>query len=171
MDKQCQVCKRTFTVRTKWSLEKRAKAKWCSQKCYHASWTPERRATIAKTARAYISSETPEQRKVRMAKVIESRNKNGIWKPPMPGQMRDENYAWLGDNATYNAKHRWIQKHWAKTGICANCGKKPRPFGNRRYGTEWANLDGNYDRDDQETWKELCVPCHRRYDINKMRSK
>lgn len=164
MDRQCIVCGSTFTIRTKWSKEKRATAKWCSQACYHASWTPQRRSQIALNAKKYIESETPEQRKARMSKVVAGRIASGKWKPSIVGRIKEQNYAWLGDKATYNAKHRWIQKHWDKTGVCEKCGTKPKPFGNRGYGTEWANLTGKYLREDRSDWKELCVPCHRELD-------
>jgi len=164
MEKKCIVCGVTFTVRTKWSKEKRSNAKWCSQRCYHASWTPERRQQIALNAKTYIENETPQQRTARMVKVIANRRANGKWQPGQAGRVREQNYKWLGNEASYNAKHRWIQKHWQKAGVCEACGKRPRPFGNRKYGTEWANLDGRYDRDARDGWKELCVPCHRAID-------
>lgn len=85
MDRQCIVCGSTFTIRTKWSKEKRATAKWCSQACYHASWTPQRRSQIALNAKKYIESETPEQRKARMSKVGASRIASGKWKPSIVG--------------------------------------------------------------------------------------
>lgn len=131
----------------------------------HRVITPAGRQRMADRAKAYIENETPEQRKARMAKVLESRNRNGIWIPPATGKIGElRTNIWLGDDASYNAKHRWIQKHWVKTGICTYCGKKPRPFGNRRYGTEWANLDGKYNRDDKTTWAELCKSCHVKLD-------
>jgi len=71
---------------------------------------------------------------------------------------------WKGENARYSSKHRWIQKHWQKTGICQWCGAKPKPFGNRKYGTEWANISGEYRRDDRNDWLELCPTCHHKFD-------
>ena len=123
------------------------------------------REKLANTARTTIANETKEQRASRIAKTIESRNANGIWKPPVLGKKGALRVGvWKGDNASYNGKHRWIQNNWIKKGVCEECHRKPRPFGNRRHGTEWANIDGNYNRDDRETWKELCVKCHRKLD-------
>jgi chromosome segregation ATPase len=164
MYKKCEVCNRLYKLNTKWSLAKRKKSRWCSQKCYHSSWDDKRKSTISKIQKKYIKNETKEQRAARMKKVLDNRTKSGNWTPPNAGKIRDENYAWLGDRAKYNSKHKWIQKHWTKTGICENCNTATKPFGNRKYGTEWANLDGNYDRDDRSTWKELCVGCHRKLD-------
>lgn len=118
---------------------------------------------LANNGRRNINKETPEQRMARMAKVIANRTDN--WTPPRLGKRGAEvTGVWLDNEATYNAKHRWIQNNWSKTGKCQNCGRKPKPFGNRKYGTEWANLDKLYDRNDKETWQELCVRCHRALD-------
>lgn len=73
-------------------------------------------------------------------------------------------YAWLGENASYSSKHKWIQKHWQKTGICENCKKEVAPFGRRKYGTEWHNLNKKYNRDKREDWMELCPKCHHIFD-------
>ena len=147
---------------------------YCSPKCQRLSAvessnrerviTSEGRAKMAENARRYLHNETPEQRKARMAKVLKNRVESGNWKPPGTGKIKDQNYSWLGDKATYNAKHRWIQKHWQKTGKCEECGKEPKPYGRRKWGTEWSNQDGLYNREDRSTWRELCKPCHRAYD-------
>jgi len=125
----------------------------------------EARKSIGRATAERVRNETPEARKARMAKVIENRVKSGNWTPPALGKKGAlRTNVWLGNEATYNGKHRWIQKNWVKTGTCDDCGKTPRPFGNRKYGTEWANLDGLYDREDRDSWKELCVKCHRALD-------
>lgn len=125
----------------------------------------EARKAIGKAVTERVKNETPEQRTARMDKILANRKEN--WTPPRLGKRGAEvNGVWLDNEATYNAKHRWIQNNWKKTGICEDCGTKPRPFGNRKYGTEWANLDKEYDRNDRNTWKELCVKCHRALDRN-----
>jgi len=190
MDKKiCAYCGISFS-KPAWAkpYEWRGKIKYCSKECNrknlknigkdnlfkkgHRTWnkgktgyvSEQGRLAMAENAKRNIAKETKEQRAARMKKVLENRTKSGNWTPPNAGKIRDENYAWLGDGAKYNSKHRWIQKHWTKTGICENCNTATKPFGNRKYGTEWANLDGNYDRDDRSTWKELCVGCHRKLD-------
>lgn len=164
MYKKCIVCNRLYELNTKWSLKKRKKSKWCSQKCYHSDWDEGRRSKIAKTQKNFIKNETKPKRKERMAKVLKARTESGKWKPPGLGKVKEENYAWKGDNACYSSKHKWIQKHWTKTGTCEDCKTVTKPFGRRKYGTEWANLDGNYNRDDRSTWRELCIKCHRKLD-------
>lgn len=94
---------------------------------------------------------------------IKSGLRNGSYKGK-PGTKRELNPNWLGENASYNSKHRYIQNNWPKTGVCQKCGSKPPPFGKRRYGTEWHNTDGLYNRDHKETWIEVCSKCHKKYD-------
>ena len=80
------------------------------------------------------------------------------------GKKEELSKNWKSDEAKYNSKHRWIQKNWKKTGICENCKTQTRPFGNRKFGTEWHNLDGKYDRTKKESWLELCKRCHNKLD-------
>lgn len=64
---------------------------------------------------------------------------------------------WHGQEASYEAVHMWIRRHWKKTGTCQLCHQ------NRR--TQWAN-DGGCDREDRKSWLELCSACHKQYDVN-----
>lgn len=73
-------------------------------------------------------------------------------------------FSWK-ENATYNSIHRWIQKHWIKTGKCQKCGIEPVPKGRLKYATQWHNIDHEYDRNNKDTWIELCPKCHKREDI------
>jgi hypothetical protein len=68
----------------------------------------------------------------------------------------DRNPAWLGDAAGYSAVHNWIRKRKIKTGCCQNCGAERH--------TQWANVSREYRRE-LEDFVELCVPCHKRYDL------
>lgn len=173
--KLCNNCSEEYSPKYSRNSKRWLQSKYCSPTCQRkklSGWNKGKtgymseagREVIRQTQKKYIENETPEQRKDRMAKVLENRNKNGNWKPPGTGKVKEQNYAWLGDKATYNAKHRWIQKHWQKTGKCEECGKEPKPYGRRKWGTEWSNQDGLYNREDRSTWRELCKPCHRAYD-------
>ena len=126
--------------------------------------TPEWRKNLVESARRNIAKETPEQRKLRIQHAVESRRRNGNFKGTL-GRKKELSATWLGDKATYNAKHRWIQENWQKTGICQKCGVVPVPYGGRKWGTEWANLDGVYNREDKSTWLELCKKCHRKMGV------
>lgn len=64
---------------------------------------------------------------------------------------------WKGDDASYWAIHMWMNKHHTKTGLCEDCNQKGK--------TQWANLSGDYRRDDITDWKELCASCHKKLDM------
>lgn len=56
----------------------------------------------------------------------------------------------------YNTIHQRNLRRWPKTGVCENCGEKRK--------TQWSNISGEYRPDDKDDWRELCSPCHKRYD-------
>lgn len=64
---------------------------------------------------------------------------------------------WKGNDVGYDALHSWVNKHLGKARECSNCNAR----GRSRY--HWANVSGKYLRDLSD-WKELCVPCHSRFD-------
>lgn len=152
MVKICELCSKEFTVKTKPypSQQKIENARrFCSSGCglqwgLKNSWIERREERVAAIQRTMSS---PELRK-RIADT----------------QAGAKNTKWLADGATYNSKHRWIQKHFERTGICQHCKSRPAKRKNGSSGTEWANLTGNYDRDDRNDWMELCQSCHRFYD-------
>lgn len=65
-------------------------------------------------------------------------------------------YGWKGDDASYSAIHTWLRKYREKAGVCDECGASAF--------TEWANVSGEYRRDDPDDWRELCRSCHKTYD-------
>lgn len=71
---------------------------------------------------------------------------------------------WKDDEATYNSKHRWIQKHFVRSGKCDFCGITPPPRKGGTNGTEWSNISGQYNRNDRNDWQELCSKCHKFFD-------
>lgn len=64
---------------------------------------------------------------------------------------------WKGDAASYSAVHRWRSRNCLKSGVCDQCGVT----GKR---TDWANVSGEYRREDESDWLELCRSCHYRRD-------
>lgn len=185
--KECQVCgniyyKKIFTSKKTWK-----KSKYCSFKCLGDSkkgkpffdstgipaWNKgkvgymslQARINIADCSRERINNWTPEQRKKRHIKSVATRKAKGNFKGQL-GKSKKQIYAWKGDKAGYSSKHKWIQKHWTKTGICENCGNSPKPTGNRKYGTEFHSKDHKYNREDRKTWLEVCKRCHNKLDKN-----
>lgn len=72
----------------------------------------------------------------------------------------EANVRWKGVSAKYVSKHVWIKKNWGKAKRCEECEVKNR----RMY--HWANISGRYLRE-RTDWKELCVPCHYKFDHNR----
>lgn len=71
------------------------------------------------------------------------------------------NPLWKGSDAGYMALHNWIRRHKPKSGSCSDCGAEGR--------TDWANVSGEYRRD-LDDYRELCRPCHRRFDGVQLRA-
>jgi hypothetical protein len=68
---------------------------------------------------------------------------------------------WKGDEAGYAALHAWLYRRKTRTGVCSDCGDRPKPYRNGRAGTEFHNISGEYRRDISD-WAELCRRCHSR---------
>ena len=76
-----------------------------------------------------------------------------------PGQTEAEaNFQWKGEDASYAAKHMWVSYHFGKATHCESCGTTKK----RKY--HWSNISGQYLRD-RDDWQQLCVPCHKQYDL------
>ena len=67
---------------------------------------------------------------------------------------------WKGEEASYLAKHDYIQYHYGKPSLCENCGTTTA----KKY--EWANISGEHKRD-RTDYIRLCTSCHRKYDNSK----
>lgn len=65
---------------------------------------------------------------------------------------------WRGDLADYFAKHHWVNRHFAKTGTCEECGIVNLASGPS--GTHWHNANKRYDRQARKDWVELCPSRH-----------
>lgn len=68
-----------------------------------------------------------------------------------------DNPAWKGDDASYSAKHYWVERQLGKPEVCEECGITTA----KKY--EWANISGLYHRDITD-YKRLCTSCHRLFD-------
>lgn len=80
-----------------------------------------------------------------------------------PTALRGEdNASWKGDQVGYSGVHTWISKEHGKASACAFCGKTDGNF-------QWANISHQYLRD-RGDWEQLCVPCHKRFDLDYVRN-
>lgn len=79
--------------------------------------------------------------------------------PPQP-RYGPEHPQWRGDDAGYSALHKWLWRNYPKTGVCVMCGQTRR--------TQWSFLHNSerYTRNIAD-YRELCVPCHTRFDLNR----
>jgi hypothetical protein len=64
---------------------------------------------------------------------------------------------WKDRDASYEAKHMWISKHY---GTADHCEINPSHQA-KRY--EWSNISGTYQRE-RSDYRPLCPSCHRKLD-------
>lgn len=65
-----------------------------------------------------------------------------------------------GCHKTYSSLHRWVASKKIKPDKCNHCGVSGRRI-------QWANKSHEY-KSELEDWIALCVPCHRKHDLNEM---
>lgn len=65
--------------------------------------------------------------------------------------------AFKGNAAGYTAIHTYLRKYFPKSGICDECGKPA-------VRTEYALIKGREYSRNRDDYRELCKPCHNRYD-------
>lgn len=69
---------------------------------------------------------------------------------------------WKGDAVGYTALHDWVRRNLGTPQGCDDCGTTEK----RIY--QWSNMSGEYKRDLSD-WKRRCIPCHKSYDLNRIR--
>lgn len=79
-------------------------------------------------------------------------------------KMRGRNHpSWSpSGRSNYNRLHWWIRQILGNPDTCEHCGET----GLRGQQIHWANRSGEY-RWDLDDWLRLCVPCHKRYDLER----
>lgn len=72
--------------------------------------------------------------------------------------IKEKSPWWRGSDASYQAKHMWLYRHYGKASYCENDpSHKSKRF-------QWANLSGKYLRD-RKDYKSLCCSCHKKMDL------
>lgn len=140
--KQCITCNKTIT-KAKWEgITRWNNRKYCSLQCRQA-WN---KGLTKKDPRvqSYINKSKSTQ--------FTSDNMKG-----------DKNTNWKGDNASYYAKHMWVNNNFGKPKICEQC----KTTEDVMY--HWANISGKHIRNRRD-WLRLCVPCHRKYDFDRQKN-
>lgn len=176
MWKKCSNCRLVFNRRNYPNMtnQRWLAKKYCSKKCLltRQAWnkgltgwmSEEGKKKVAQNLVNFRGTESKEDASIRMTKAAKTRIANG-WRPASETTIGKDSSFWKGEDASYNAKHRWIQKHWTKTDICINCNNHvlPRPETRLKHATHWANISGQYKRE-RNDWLELCPKCHVAFD-------
>lgn len=79
-----------------------------------------------------------------------------------PDLSNENHWNWKGDNVGYSALHHWISRKMGKATLCTFC--------NSTIGIQWANKSQQYKRDLTD-WIQLCIICHKKYDLEARRQK
>lgn len=69
-----------------------------------------------------------------------------------------KHYLFKGDNASYTSLHGWVRRHKGSPIRCEHCSSIEGKF-------QWANKSHEYKRDLTD-WISLCIPCHRKHDLD-----
>lgn len=144
--KVCVVCGRVFTKAVTCSKKNWAKRTGCSMSCAKVG----QRSWLKGKKRPYDSPGS-------FKKGMTPWNK-GKERPELLGEG---NHKWKGDGASFTAKHNWIVRRLGKPQKCEHCGTTKK----RMY--HWSNISGEYKRDVSD-YQRLCVPCHKKYDLERL---
>lgn len=141
---KCQVCGKEFRAVSDYSTNNGGRRqKYCSKECWSI------RSRVVNEC-GYCGKEiitTKSQNK----KFCNNECRNNDYK----NRTKKDASAWKGDEASYSAIHKWVNRHYEKPGKCEHCGK-PKII-------EWANVSGEYNRK-RDDWIGLCKSCHFYYD-------
>ena len=77
----------------------------------------------------------------------------------------EKNNKWKGDavcKVGNAAIHPWVKRQLGFPNKCEFCGFES----DSHFKIHWANISHEYKRDISD-WMRLCVPCHKRYDMNR----
>ena len=75
-------------------------------------------------------------------------------------KLGKDNPMWKGDNIGYAAIHIWLQVNF---GVASKCEALDCVGASQHY--EWALLKGKTHQRRRENYQEMCVSCHRKYDM------
>jgi hypothetical protein len=143
-----EFCKNSITSQRTWDLI----TKFCSREC-------------GNLARRGIPM-PEEQKEKRRGKTPWNKGKIGLivaWNKgkEFPQTRNEKNGLWKGDEASAVAIHNWVRRRKPNPFKCEFCGIEHRKM------YHLANMSGEYPRDIDD-YKWLCVPCHKKYDMNKI---
>lgn len=152
----CIVC---GTEKSSWPYRKGHK--FCSQACHykHKKGTPATPKQLEALKKGHgwnkgLTGKLSHQHGRRWTLKKDAWNKG----KKFPEKTGENNPNWKGDEAGYDALHRWVERKLGKPNKCSHCEKTNCVL-------DWANIDHTYKRN-TEDWLRLCRPCHRKRDHN-----
>lgn len=155
----CETCNQVKEVRDNWVAKV---TRFCSRGCKRHTDETKSRIRDKKLGQKVHSKEWREELRQRM---IGNEFRKGH---PLSDEHKkkmikfsEEHHQWKGNDASYSAKHKWVNKYFGKPRKCEDCGFESK--NNRQF--HWANISGGYLRD-RSDWLRLCVPCHKEFDKN-----
>lgn len=132
--------------------------KYCGKQCYYKSkiglkQSDEHRKSISNALKGKPKS----AEHIRNAALALTGRK----RPEITGE---KHFAWKGDGAMYGTIHDWVSSRLGRPQKCKKCTKS-----GDKHKYQWANISGKYQRILSD-WIRLCIPCHRKMDMNKPRA-
>lgn len=86
---------------------------------------------------------------------------SGSWSKGDKRISGENHHQWSGENPKYATVHAWVYNHLGKATKCEFCNAEDRSM------YHWSNISGEYYRD-LDDWQQLCVPCHSRFDRDRV---
>ncbi len=149
--KNCKVCNKVFEKRSTCSKANWEKSSYCSREC---------------SKKCNVGRECPWKGK-KMQWDTWNKGKKGLqvaWNKGMKFEINERHSLWKGDDASLVAKHAWVKRRLGFPKKCEKCGTTE----DRMY--HWANISNEYKRS-LDDWIRLCVPCHKNFDLEKIKNK
>lgn len=138
--RKCIVCSNDINKRYNQSTNDYAKAKYCSIECNYSK----------KVWNKGLTKEDPRVLSYSL------KNKTQFTKG---STALEKNNNWKGEDASYTAKHIWINSNHGSANKCELCSTNVKRY-------HWSNLDNKYSRDIKD-WIQLCPSCHKKFDLYK----
>lgn len=130
---------------------------WLGKKRAPFSEETIKKITLASTGRKHTIDSRKKISRARIGIKFSEITKQRISKNRRGIHMDNDHHLWKGENASYSAKHYWMQTHFGKPEYCEGCGNEEAII------YEWANISGKYRRD-RADWLRLCGKCHFSFD-------
>lgn len=115
----------------------------------------------------FQKGQTPWNKGVPMSDEMKKRISNtlkrkGI-KPKIRFEARGKDHPhWRGNDVSYSGLHYWLYRELGTPQECEHCGKTEGRF-------TWANKSHKYKRNVND-WLRLCYSCHKKYDLQFLKS-